>query len=177
MDGTREANRPRSDRKTAENRNPGGGGKSQGEGAPDEVDTIHKAAAYGHHDKLVALVDAAVPRTSTNSKAAYHTENVRLLESHDDDGYTALQWAALNNRLSIVTYLLDQGVDVNAQDRVSNQTALHWATVRGGARVPDDASQPRLERCQSRRLKGLLAVSRCGAVWPDGDFVPRFHEV
>ncbi len=131
MDGTREANRPRSDRKTAENRNPGGGGKSQGEGAPDEVDTIHKAAAYGHHDKLVALVDAAVPRTSTNSKAAYHTEIVRLLESHDDDGYTALQWAALNNRLSIVTYLLDQGVDVNAQDRVSNQTALHWATVRG----------------------------------------------
>ncbi len=131
MDGTREANRPRSDRKTAENRNPGGGGKSQGEGAPDEVDTVHKAAAYGHHDKLVALVDAAVPRTSTNSKAAYHTEIVRLLESHDDDGYTALQWAALNNRLSIVTYLLDQGVDVNAQDRVSNQTALHWATVRG----------------------------------------------
>ena len=110
------------------NTNPDGGEpRAQG----GEVDTIHKAAAYGHHEKLVALVDAAVPRTSTNSKAAYHTEIVRLLESYDDDGYTALQWAALNNRVSIVTYLLDQGVNVNAQDRVSKQTAMHWATVRG----------------------------------------------
>lgn len=116
---------------TNANANLSGGKKPQAQGSDGEVDTIHKAAAYGHHDKLVALVDAAVPRTSTNSKASYHTEIVRLLESYDDDGYTALQWAALNNRLSVVTYLLDQGVNVNAQDRVSKQTALHWATVRG----------------------------------------------
>lgn len=95
-----------------------------------ELDTIHKAAAYGDYDRMVALVDAAVPR-STSSYSEYHRDVVSLLESFDDEGYTALQWAALNNRISIVTYLLDQGVNVNIQDRVSKQTALHWAAVRG----------------------------------------------
>lgn len=96
----------------------------------DPPETVHTACAYGNYDRLVELVDAAVPR-STGSYAEYHRQVVSLLESLDEEGYSPLQWAALNNRLSIVTYLIDQGVNVNIQDRVSKQTALHWAAVRG----------------------------------------------
>ena len=48
----------------------------------------------------------------------------------DEQGYQALQWAALNNRVACCSYLLEHHAPVNATDR-SGQTALHWASVRG----------------------------------------------
>jgi ankyrin repeat protein len=95
----------------------------------NSIDTVHKACAYGDYDALRALVRAET-RHLTN-KQEYHEGVKALLESRDPEGYTCLQWAALNNRVSIVVYLLDQGVDPNLQDTVSEQTALHWAAVRG----------------------------------------------
>lgn len=53
-----------------------------------------------------------------------------MLQKPDDDGYFCLQWAALNNRVAVLTYLLDAGCDINAADR-TGQTALHWTAVRG----------------------------------------------
>lgn len=74
-----------------------------------------KAAAYGDFEKLRELSEAA-PDT---------------LHLPDDQGFFALQWAALNNRVAVLTYLLDKGCDVNAVDG-TGQTALHWSAVRGG---------------------------------------------
>ena len=48
----------------------------------------------------------------------------------DDQGYQALQWAALNNRVACCSFLLERGAPVNATD-TSGQNALHWAAVRG----------------------------------------------
>ena len=45
-------------------------------------------------------------------------------------GYLALQWAALNNRVAILSHLIDKGCDLNATDS-TGQTALHWSAVRG----------------------------------------------
>ena len=45
-------------------------------------------------------------------------------------GYFPLQWAALNNRVGIASFLLENGCDVNRADG-QGQTALHWAAVRG----------------------------------------------
>ena len=45
-------------------------------------------------------------------------------------GYFPLQWAALNNRVGIISYLLERGATINLQDH-TGQTALHWASVRG----------------------------------------------
>lgn len=73
-----------------------------------------KAAAYGDFEKLRELAEA--------DPAALHRP--------DEQGFFALQWAALNNRVAVLTYLLDQGCDVNAADG-TGQTALHWSAVRG----------------------------------------------
>lgn len=75
---------------------------------------VWKAAAYGDFDALKRLAD--------DSPGVLHTP--------DESGYYCLQWAALNNRVAVIAYLLDQGCDVNAAD-TTGQTALHWSAVRG----------------------------------------------
>ena len=74
-----------------------------------------KASAYGDFERLRAL-EAAAPGS---------------LQRQDEQGYWALQWAALNNRVAIITHLVDEaGAEVGAAD-ATGQTAAHWAAVRG----------------------------------------------
>ncbi|KAL4528758.1 hypothetical protein Ndes2437A_g03302 [Nannochloris sp. 'desiccata'] len=80
----------------------------------EKVDSVWKAAAYGDFDALKRYAD----------------ESPGILTTPDPDGYHCLQWAALNNRVAVITYLLDQGSDINAID-ATGQTALHWTAVRG----------------------------------------------
>ena len=79
------------------------------------VCAVWKAAAYGDFEKLRELADA----------------QPEALHRADDQGFFALQWAALNNRVAVITFLLDRGCDINAADG-TGQTALHWSAVRGG---------------------------------------------
>lgn len=91
------------------------------------VDTVWKACAYGDFETLKELVH--LQSKQTNKTQAY-TSVKEILETNDEQGFSCLQWAALNDRVTIVSYLLEQGVEVNAQDP-TGQTALHWAAVRG----------------------------------------------
>lgn len=51
---------------------------------------------------------------------------------HDSRGYTALQWAALNNFLEIASFLLQNGARVDERSRDGEATtALMWAALRG----------------------------------------------
>lgn len=52
------------------------------------------------------------------------------MHTPDDQGYFCIQWAALNNRVAVITYLIDVGCDLNAVDG-TGQSALHWSVVRG----------------------------------------------
>lgn len=47
------------------------------------------------------------------------------------DGVTPLHWAAINNRLNICRYLLDQGASVDAKGGGIQGTPLHWACRSG----------------------------------------------
>lgn len=78
------------------------------------IDTIWKAAAYGDFETLREL-----------SKS-----DPGLINQPDEQGYFAVQWAALNNRVAVLTYLIENGCNVNAADH-TGQTALHWTAVRG----------------------------------------------
>lgn len=82
--------------------------------APPYCRPVWKAAAYGDFEKLRELAEA----------------DPDALHRPDEQGFFALQWAALNNRVAVLTYLLDRGCDVNATDG-TGQSALHWAAVRG----------------------------------------------
>jgi hypothetical protein len=51
--------------------------------------------------------------------------------SHDTNGYSALNWAALNGHLDIARLLIDQGADVNAHDNPKRWTPLMNAAGMG----------------------------------------------
>lgn len=98
------------------------------------IDTVWKACAYGEFQLLKELVQ--IQSRQPDKNVVSQNKNVgnktvkAILDTQDDQGYSCLQWAALNDRTTIVSYLLEQGVEVNAQDP-TGQTALHWAAVRG----------------------------------------------
>lgn len=39
--------------------------------------------------------------------------DLSLLDQPDEMGYHPLQWAALNNRVTIISFLIDKSVDIN----------------------------------------------------------------
>ncbi|KAK2078940.1 hypothetical protein QBZ16_002630 [Prototheca wickerhamii] len=80
----------------------------------EPIDTVWKAAAYGDFDVLTRLASA--------EPASLHRP--------EEQGFYALQWAALNNRVAVLNYLLGAGCDACAVDP-SGQTALHWAAHPG----------------------------------------------
>lgn len=45
----------------------------------------------------------------------------------DKDGCTLLHWAAINNRLQIVKYLISRRADVNAVGGINGEIPLQWA--------------------------------------------------
>lgn len=70
----------------------------------------------------------------------------KLIKSHSIDIYedydpeekiTGLHWAAINNRLSVVKYLIAQGADVNFQAENLHATPLHWAARYGYVYIVD----------------------------------------
>ncbi|KAF4379580.1 hypothetical protein F8388_023597 [Cannabis sativa] len=109
---------------------------------PNEVNIfdVFSASAYGDFNKLRIFVE----------------EDASSLTKPDNNGYYALQWAALNNFPHIAHYIIEHGGDVNAADNVQ-QTALHWAAVRGGIAVADVLLQNGA-RVEASDLNGYRAV-------------------
>eukprot|EP01106_Pelomyxa_sp_JSP_P004437 TRINITY_DN1690_c0_g1_i2.p1 TRINITY_DN1690_c0_g1~~TRINITY_DN1690_c0_g1_i2.p1 ORF type:complete len:193 (+),score=73.50 TRINITY_DN1690_c0_g1_i2:32-610(+) len=82
----------------------------------DEEEDIFHYASEGDLAHVSALLDSG--------RAA--------VSDHDDDGRTALLWAADRGHAPVVAELLKRGADVNHQD-VDGQTALHYAVSCGHA--------------------------------------------
>ena len=66
-------------------------------GSVPPLERVRTACAYGNYEDLREAAE----------------EDASLLDSPDEMGYYPLQWAALNNRVSIITFLIDKSVDVN----------------------------------------------------------------
>lgn len=91
--------------------------------SPTESPTItdvFSASAYGDLHQLKHFVE----------------HNGSSVSLPDDNGFYALQWAALNNSLHVAQYIIQHGGDVNSADNIQ-QTPLHWAAVKGSIDVAD----------------------------------------
>lgn len=93
---------------------------SQGQSKASTVDNIWKACAYGDLDKLKQLA----------------IQDPALVNQPDEQGYYPLQWAALNNRVAVTSFLLEHAAKPDTQDH-TGQTALHWAAVRGSLQATE----------------------------------------
>lgn len=93
---------------------------SQSQSKANPVDNIWKACAYGDLDKLKQLA----------------TQEPALVNQTDEQGYYPLQWAALNNRVAVTSFLLEHSASPDTQDH-TGQTALHWAAVRGSLQAAE----------------------------------------
>lgn len=111
------------------------------------VDDIWKACAYGDLEKLREFVE----------------KDPQLVNTPDATGFLPLQWAALNNRVSVATLLLEKGVAVNATDN-DKQTALHWAAVRGSLPCAELLlrSGARLEQVDCRGYGAIHVAAQYG---------------
>lgn len=70
---------------------------SSSPGSAPPVECVRTACAYGSYEDLREAVEA----------------DASLLDQPDEMGYYPLQWAALNNRVAIISYLIDKSVDLN----------------------------------------------------------------
>lgn len=96
------------------------------------LDTIWKACAYGDFERLREFVTTNPSLVNTPDEQGAHppTHPSSHLPHRTTAGYFPVQWAALNNRVAVITYLTEHGCNVNGADS-TGQTALHWAAVRG----------------------------------------------
>ena len=46
----------------------------------------------------------------------------------DEEGISVLHWAAINNRLSVASYFIQKGANVNAIGGELMSSPIHWAT-------------------------------------------------
>eukprot|EP00803_Ostreobium_quekettii_P002329 evm.model.scf_1774.5 EVM.evm.TU.scf_1774.5 scf_1774:27209-33158(+) len=86
----------------------------------ENIDSAWKACAYGDFEKLREFVKS----------------DPECVHKPDDQGFSPLQWAALNNRVSVANFLLERGASPNSTDG-TGQTALHWSAVRGALAVAE----------------------------------------
>ena len=70
---------------------------SSSPGSAPPVERVRTACAYGNYEDLREAAEA----------------DPSLLDQPDEMGYYPLQWAALNNRVAIISYLIDKSVDIN----------------------------------------------------------------
>jgi len=52
----------------------------------------------------------------------------RLDTSRDEEGRTALHWAAANGKSTVVAKLLERGADIHAKCKHAEQSPLHFAS-------------------------------------------------
>ncbi|KAH3677240.1 hypothetical protein WICMUC_001821 [Wickerhamomyces mucosus] len=62
---------------------------------------------------------------------------VELGQDADTNNVTGLHWACINNRLTVVKYLVEQGAEIDREGGELNATPLHWACRYGLVYIVD----------------------------------------
>ncbi len=84
----------------------------------------------------------------------------------DPEGHYPLQWGALNNRVAVISLLLESGAQPDLVD-TTGQAGLHWAGVRGSLQAAETLLRAGADlRCPLSLRHCCLAdgpVTICGA--------------
>ncbi|KNC81058.1 hypothetical protein SARC_06600 [Sphaeroforma arctica JP610] len=96
-------------------------------------DTLENDEDDGHNPSVAMDVDIVMACQRGLLQRVAHlveTEGVDI-NTPDQEDVTVLHWAAINNRLAVVKYLLLKGAIVDALGGHLQSTALHWAVRQG----------------------------------------------
>lgn len=83
----------------------------------------------GNMDEILSFFADSI-QISDNADSIRMKE-IPLLHEHDENGLTAVHWAADRGHTEILDLLLKNGANVNITDKESNQTPLHYAVSCG----------------------------------------------
>lgn len=109
-------------------------------GSPVSTSSIQAAqlAIDDEHDILIRkYIEACQAGDLVTVKDLIETGAVELGSDVDPGNVSGLHWAAINNRLSIVKYLVSKGADVDKEGGDLNATPLHWACRYGLVYIAD----------------------------------------
>ena len=81
-------------------------------------ESLHASAQHGRVDRVRAHLDAGVDANE-----------------RDEEGVTALHWAAINGHDDCCRLLLARGADVHATGGALHATPLHWCTRQGHVQI------------------------------------------
>lgn len=102
---------------------------------------IVKATQYGALERVKELVEAGhdvsfgrfriAQQASSNSHYYSQISSSFKVNQPDSETVYLLHWAAINNRLDIIKFLLERGAHVDAVGGELQASSLHWATRQG----------------------------------------------
>ena len=97
-----------------------------GTGAPNVPQTSENVEEYADWDCIKSVQYGALPRVMELVEGGLYDVN-----QAEEDGVTLLHWAAINNRLEIMRYLVARGATVDRAGGLLGGTPLHWAMRQG----------------------------------------------
>lgn len=109
-------------------------------GSPVSTSSIQAAqlAIDDEHDILTRkYIEACQAGDIVTVKDLVETGAIELGSDVDPANVSGLHWAAINNRLSIVKYLVSKGANVDKEGGDLNATPLHWACRYGLVYIAD----------------------------------------
>ena len=132
-------------------------------GNVDVIDRLHKAG--NPVDDKMYLV-GMLPFTPMMLLATTHrTDAVRALldagarvDETDDDGITALSWAAISNRVDLARLLIQRGADVNHVDKKGMTPLLYAASIDFGDSAMTELLLKSGAEANARTPQGLTAL-------------------
>lgn len=109
-------------------------------GSPGSMSSVQAAQQVidGEHDILIRkYIEACQAGDIVTVRDLLESGAVELGSDVDVNNVTGLHWAAINNRLSIVKYLISKGAAIDKEGGDLNATPLHWACRYGLVYIVD----------------------------------------
>jgi uncharacterized protein len=94
------------------------------------VQQLFDSCRYGDYDQVKEIITNCLNRRNSDQSSTTQ----RIIDAEDEEGRTALFFAAANGHVEIAEFLLEQECDGNKRNK-KGSTALHWACLNGNWKI------------------------------------------